>query len=291
MTCNGTINLKENQIMKSMRKTLVGLVMALVLVFALSVSCFAANPPGVVNVIASGTNSDVTVTTVAPYVQDTLALTTTGTFNVQQSNRFVESAAWAGDGNDIDRTASFTGCGTVSTVSNYLSTDAWSVAAANIKASVTASGVGALGEIDQNLHFDQNVGGVVSQDQWKKQRSMDIYAGGTYLLDVSNVGASLAPSLGSMPSGSLPAYSLDINASATSGNVGLHFDNTLSTTGYQALSNNADHSQYTGLSTNFALAYTGAPVVNVTAQTVTSGNITIISNFVNSTVSGYGTIK
>jgi hypothetical protein len=176
-------------------------------------------------------------------------------------------------------------------VTSYQSTDAWSVAAATLEASVVASGVGATGAIDQNLHFDQNAGGVVSQDQYKKQRSMDVYAGGTYLLDVSNIGASLAPSLGSMPTGSLPAYSLDVNASATSGNVGLHFDNTLGTTGYQALSNNADHGTYTGMSTNFVLAYTGTPVVNVTAKTVTSGDITLINNFINSTVSGYGTIK
>jgi hypothetical protein len=59
--------------------------MAMVFIFALAGACFAAPPPGVVNVTASGTNSSVTVTTVAPYVNDTLALATTGTFVVELS--------------------------------------------------------------------------------------------------------------------------------------------------------------------------------------------------------------
>jgi hypothetical protein len=139
------------------------------------------------------------------------------------------------------------------------------------------------------MTFDQNNGGVYTQSQWSKQRTMDVYAGGNYTLDVSNIGASIAPSLGSMPSGSLPAYSLDINAAAVSGNVGLHFTPAIG--GSQSLSNNGDHSQYTGSSANFVLAYVGAPVVTVGVVDVQGGSISIINNFLNSTISGSGTIK
>jgi len=270
----------------------IALVLAVLTTLCFGTVALAADPPeGVVNVNASGTNGSVSITTVAPYVNDTLTLTTTGTFAVSQSNRFVPTGPWTGDGNDIDRTATFVGNGSVSTTTNYLSTDAWALAAANLNTSVTASGSGATGTIHQNLYFDQNYGGVYTQSQWAKQRNMEIYAGGDYVLTVSNIGASIAPSLGSMPSGSLPAYEFEIIAASATGNAGLHFDNTLSTTGYQALSNNGDHGTYTGVSANFVFAYTNSPVVDITTQTVIGGSIAIIEDFLNRTISGSGTIQ
>jgi hypothetical protein len=241
--------------------------------------------PGVVNVNVGGMGGNVTITTQAPYVNDQLQLVAPGAFSVNQSNRFASVGQWTGDGNDIDRIAAFTGTGTINASSSYLSTDAWSVANAALTATVSATADGGL---QQNLSFDQNNGGVYTQSQWSKQRSMQLSAGGTYTIGVSNIGASLAPSLGSMPVGAQPAYNFSIDTSATSGASNLLFSPTLATTGFQALSNNADHSQYTGMSTNFQLDYSDSPVVNVNGHTVINGTVNITE--IPGTVVGSGTI-
>jgi hypothetical protein len=241
--------------------------------------------PGVVNVNIGGTNGNITITTQAPYVTDQLKLVAPGTFSVDQSNRFASVGQWTGDGNDIDRIAAFNGVGSVTAVSQYLSTDPYAVANATLGAAVQAT---ANGGLQQNLSFDQNNGGVYTQSQWSKQRSMQLSAGGDYLISVSNVGASLAPSLSSMPVGSQPAYNFSIDTSATSGASNLLFSPTLATTGFQALSNSGDHGHYTGMSTNFQLDYSDSPVVNVGGHTVISGTVDITE--VPGTVVGSGTI-
>ena len=264
------------------------MVMGLVLV----PTVFAADPPGVINITASGLNGGtIAVNTVAPYVTDSLSLTSTGSFALQQSNRFVATGQWTGDGNDIDRTATFIGTGSIATLSNYLSTDPWAVGMANLASSVTATGTGGL---HQNLYFDQNYGGVYTQSQWAKQRNMQVDASGNYIIDVNNIGASIAPSLGSFPTGTLPAYAFDIDSTAVSGSTILQFNPNMAI-GREALSNNADHGTWTGMNTNFVLQYTGAPVINNTYQSgvavppVTS--VVILIDLLNHTITGYGIIK
>lgn len=241
--------------------------------------------PGAVNVSVNGNNGNVTIHTLAPYVQDTLNLAAPGAFSVDQTNRFTSVGQWTGDGNDIDRVAAFSGSGTISASSSYQSMDPYSVGASNLDASVSAT---ANGGLQQNLTFDQNEAGVYTQSQWSKQRTMELSAGGVFLLSASTTGASIAPSLGAMPSGALPAYSFGVSASAATGAADLQFLPTLATTGYQGLANNSDHGQYTGVNTNFQLTYSDSPVVNVDGHTVVSGAITV--NEQPGAVFGNGTI-
>jgi hypothetical protein len=242
--------------------------------------------PGVVNVNVGGTNGNVTITTYAPYVTDKLTLVAPGAFSVDQSNRFTSVGQWTGDGNDIDRIAAFNGTGTITTQSDYLSVDPYALANASLSTSIGAT---ANGGLQQNLTFDQNHGGVFTQSQWSKQRTMQLSANGDYAINVSNIGASIAPSLGSMPVGAQPAYNFSIDTSATSGTSNLLFSPTLATTGYQALSNNGDHGTYTGVSTNFQLDYTDSPVANINGHSVISGTVDITQ--VPGSVMGSGLIK
>jgi len=123
---------------------------------------------------------------------------------------------------------------------------------------------------------------------------MQVDATGNYYIEVENIGASLAPSLSSMPGGVLPAYSFDINSKATAGSTILQFTPNMAI-GREALSNNADHGTWTGMNTNFILQYVGAPVINNTYQAGNappgSTSVTIIEDFINKTVTGYGIIK
>ena len=287
-------------------------VLGICLVLALAVmlvpsAVFAVDPPpGVVIVHEVGLNGGtVGITTVTPYVQDTFSLTTaTGSFGVDQVSRFVATGPYTGDGNDIDRSATFVGTGSINTVSNYASTVPYSVGSATLTSAVTATGAGAAGALHQNLAFDQNNGGVYTQSQWAKQRDMQIEGYGDYYLDVNNTGMSLTPSLSSLPS-SGTAYSFDINSDASAGQTLLLFAPTLATTGYEALSNNADHGQYTGVSLNFILQYLGSPVIKNTVQFgngevggyvdqwthFTGTNYAITENFITKTITGYGIIK
>jgi hypothetical protein len=261
-----------------MRKSSLSLLYAGVAAAALAIAspALAAAPganttaPGVVNVSIGGNGGNVSIQTFAPYVNDTLTLNAPGAFSVDQSNRFTSVGQYTGDGNDIDRVAAFNGLGTVTAVTNYQSTDPYAVANAQIYATLSAD---ANGGLQQNLTFDQNHGGVFTQDQWKKQRSMQLSVGGNYSFEVADTGASLAPSLSSMPVGPQPGYSADINGSAAGGTANLLFSPG---NGNQALSNNGDHGQYTGVSLNAQLDYTGSPVMNVTGHTVISGTIGIV---------------
>jgi hypothetical protein len=275
------------------KRLFIGFLIAAVIMIAIALPVFASSPnttdPGVVNISAGGNNGSVGITTVNPYATDTFNLTTTGTFSTTQSSRFTASGQWTGDENAIDRTATFNGTGTITTDSDYYSGTAWSVGAANLDATVTSDTSGGL---QQNLNFDQNGGGVWNLypgQPWATNRTMEIAGTGNYTLDVSDTGASIAPSLGSFPAGTLSAYVFGINASATSGGTDIQFAPSIN--GDQALGNNADHGQYTGMSTNFQAAYTGSPVININTQDVQSENMNIIDNFLNNTVTGDGTIQ
>jgi hypothetical protein len=275
----------------SMKKVLIILAMV-IMALVIPTSAMAADPPpGIVTINASGNNGGtVVVNSVMPYVQDSLTLTSNGVFGLNQSNRFLATGQWTGDGNDIDRSATFTGTGSINTISSYLSTDPWAVGAATLTSSVTSVGTGGL---HQNLYFDQNYGGVYTQSQWAKQRDMQADASGNYVIDVNNVGASIAPSLGSFPGGVLPAYAFDINSKATTGSTILQFNPNMAI-GREGLSNETDHGRWTGMNTNFILAYTNAPIIGTTIQAGAApggGIFTITVDTINKIITGYGTIK
>jgi hypothetical protein len=271
-------------------KTRILAILALVCILTIATTgaVFAADPPpGVVTINASGNNGGtVIVNTVAPYVHDSLSLTTTGAFGLNQVNRFVESGAWVGDSNDIDRSATFSGTGAITAISNYLNTDPWWQGSFTTIGSVVSTGTGGL---HQNLAFTYYNSGAYSQDQWKKQRDMQVDATGNYIVDVSNVGASINGALAPIN----PAYAFDINSKATSGSTILRFP-SVSVNGYQALSNTASHNAWTQMNTNFILSYIGAPIINTTIQAgVAPGgtNMVITVDTINKIISGYGTIK
>jgi len=226
--------------------------------------------PGAVNVSVGGINGNVTINTQLPYAQDTFNLQAVGPFSVDQTNRFVATGQYNGDGNDIDRLAAFgSGPGTITTNTVYKSTDPYSVGASNLSTALSATDSGGLQE---NLHFDQNQAGVFTQDQWKKQRSLQMSTSGAATWDVNNVGASIAPSLGSFPTVPPSAYLFDVNASTASGTTNLLFSPG---NGSQALSNQSDHSHYTGVSLNGQVDFTGAPVFNVNGTSVVGTTLTV----------------
>jgi len=281
----GRRNKKGGDILKKLFLIASILVLAVMLI---PTTVFAADPPpGIVTINASGLNGGtVTVNSVMPYVQDSLTLTSTGAFGLNQSNRFVESKAWAGDGNDIDRTATFAGTGAITAISSYINTDQWTQGASDLSCSVVSVGTGGL---HQNLTFNQNASGAYSQDQWKKQRDMQVDASGNYIIDVSNVGASIYNTL--LPIS--PAYAFDIESKATDGLTILQFP-SVSVNGCQALSNSSSHNAWSQMSTNFILAYTGAPIINTTIQSGVApggGTFTMNVDTINHIVTGYGTIK
>lgn len=225
--------------------------------------------PGVINVSVNGNNGNVTVNSQMPYVNDSVNITAANAFSFDQSNRFQTVGTWTGDGNDIDRVAAFNGPGSINATSGYQSTNPYSVGLSTTTVSLTASDNGGL---QQSQHWDQNQAGSFTQDQWSKQRTTQLTAGGAYNYDLSVVGASIAPSLGSFPAGSLPAYTFDANVSAASGSSSLLF---APGNGNQGLSNQSDHSHYTGVSLNGQLDYTGAPVGNFTAHSVNSTTLVV----------------
>lgn len=250
------------------------LALAGVAALAIGLSAGAANAaapgantsaPGAVTVSVNGNNGNVSINSQMPYANDSVNITATKAFSVDQTNRLQSVGTWTGDGNDIDRSVAFGGgAGSISALSSYQSSDPYSVGLSTTTVALTASDNGGL---QQSMHFDQNQAGSFTQDQWSKQRTTTLSAGGaTYGYDISVLGASIAPSLGSFPSGTLPAYSLDVNvASTTGGSSSLLF---APGNGNQGLSNQSDHSHYTGVSLNGQIDYVGTPVANITAHSV-----------------------
>lgn len=248
--------------------------------------------PGVVNVAIAGNNGNVTINSITPYVNDTLNAQSTGAFSVNQTNRTDPTAQYSYNANTISRTAAFAGVGSVSAVSNWQSDTPYALGLSTLSATLSAT---AGGGVQQDLQFDQNNGGVFSIDQYKDQRTMQVSGAGVYNFAVTDTMASIAPSLASMPSGSLPASNFGVSASGTTGSANLLFSPTLGTTGYQALSTSNDHGKYTTLSTNFQLDSTDGSVVNVTGNAVIGAtvNITQIPGTVTvpGTVAGTATIQ
>jgi hypothetical protein len=115
---------------------------------------------------------------------DTFHGSSTGHLDATQNVRIGESAAWAGDGADIDRFGSFTAGGVLETTSRYLSSGVWYPAETGSNTWVESDATGNFG---QNTHYDYNSGGVYEIDQWKKQRNMQIGATGNYELGYNNV--------------------------------------------------------------------------------------------------------
>ena len=296
-------------------KKLIGIavVVAVVLTAVLATGAFAAGP-GTVTVTAGGNGGgSINVTTYEAdgTSGDTLAVTSDGAYCVNQVDSFVNTTGNAytsnngeisrtvGIGNDVDSQSAADG--SIATTTGMESTQPYYLYDATTTTNTTTTGGGAY--LQEGLAFSDESGSGVSgvasyyYYPWEiVDNTMTLNANGNYSLDVNDTGASIAPSLGSMPSGSLPACSLDVNSTASSGNSTLEFTPTADSPQSGSacaggLSNTTDHGQNTTLTTNFILGWTGTPAVSANVSTVAGGNMSIVENFVNNTVTGSGYIQ
>ena len=253
-----------------MKKRILGIALTVAILASLLVggTVLAADPTeGVISIAMAGSGFGFEVWTRTADVEDVFRGNSDSTLEMAQTIRYQPSGQWTSDAPDIDRHGQFSGDGSLETESWYDSTKAWWDGASYTKYYVESDTAAFLG---QNLHFDGYFGGVKDVDQWKKQRDAQIYAEGNYSMSLFSVDQREVDH---------PDYGFSFEAT-DSGSKGTLFVDTLATI--------AGHNGPDKIIVDFIYSYDGSPGVDISFLAKTGGSITIITDFLNETVSGSG---
>jgi len=157
------------------------LFMALTVMLMPSVVLAAPPVEGTIDVQFNGNNYHFEVYTQLNSVPlDVFRGQANGSLSAWQLVRTVPSGAYTYDADDIDRYGTFTGVGWLDVYSEYKHEIGWSPGNYDGHSELYAwANSDTAGWLGQQVHFD-GTGGVKDVDAWKKQRIMELDAGGSY---------------------------------------------------------------------------------------------------------------